>query len=98
MKKKKDLPHHALPPEKLAEIFLESHRRGWSDGLFVTSGIPKSPVCAMDFFFSSRRRHTRFSRDSSSDVCSSDLQHAGLVGHVEGDVVAGQRLAHRQRR
>src|SRR5690606_25204529 len=29
------------------------------------------------FFFSSRRRHTRFSRDWSSDVCSSDLG-AGL--------------------
>src|SRR5690606_3372185 len=29
------------------------------------------------FFFSSRRRHTRFSRDWSSDVCSSDL-NAGL--------------------
>src|SRR5690606_4548831 len=28
------------------------------------------------FFFSSRRRHTRFSRDWSSDVCSSDLQPA----------------------
>src|SRR5690606_40988106 len=27
------------------------------------------------FFFSSRRRHTRFSRDWSSDVCSSDLSH-----------------------
>src|SRR5690606_40725471 len=25
-------------------------------------------------FFSSRRRHTRFSRDWSSDVCSSDLK------------------------
>src|SRR5690606_39445310 len=25
------------------------------------------------FFFASRRRHTRFSRDWSSDVCSSDL-------------------------
>src|SRR5690606_37004276 len=25
--------------------------------------------------FSSRRRHTRFSRDWSSDVCSSDLEH-----------------------
>src|SRR5690606_40435419 len=29
--------------------------------------------CDMRFFFSSRRRHTRFSRDWSSDVCSSDL-------------------------
>src|SRR6266511_6125510 len=28
------------------------------------------------FFFSSRRRHTRFSRDWSSDVCSSDLELA----------------------
>src|SRR5690606_39402097 len=27
------------------------------------------------FLFSSRRRHTRFSRDWSSDVCSSDLTH-----------------------
>src|SRR5690606_40256141 len=27
----------------------------------------------LSFFFSSRRRHTRFSRDWSSDVCSSDL-------------------------
>src|SRR5690606_39593896 len=27
-------------------------------------------------FFSSRRRHTRFSRDWSSDVCSSDLNKA----------------------
>src|SRR5687768_17753583 len=28
----------------------------------------------MGFFFSSRRRHTRCSRDWSSDVCSSDLK------------------------
>src|SRR5256884_9365229 len=30
----------------------------------------------MIFFFSSRRRHTRCSRDWSSDVCSSDLADA----------------------
>src|SRR5260370_26043473 len=29
------------------------------------------------FFFSSRRRHTRFKCDWSSDVCSSDLQPGG---------------------
>src|SRR5690606_39881638 len=34
------------------------------------------------FFFSSRRRHTRFSRDWSSDVCSSDL-HSEFVNLVE---------------
>src|SRR5690606_40476611 len=31
-------------------------------------------------FFSSRRRHTRFSRDWSSDVCSSDLEFLVLAG------------------
>src|SRR6266702_7254400 len=36
------------------------------------------------FFFSSRRRHTRWPRDWSSDVCSSDL----LVGEVTA--VSGQ--------
>src|SRR5205085_8508796 len=30
------------------------------------------------FFFSSRRRHTRFDCDWSSDVCSSDLGHAAI--------------------
>src|SRR5690606_40217854 len=30
-------------------------------------------------FFSRRRRHTRFSRDWSSDVCSSDLRGSALV-------------------
>src|SRR3989449_7281258 len=37
------------------------------------------------FFFSSRRRHTRCSRDWSSDVCSSDLSLAcspRKEGHV----------------
>src|SRR5438876_11537914 len=30
-------------------------------------------VCVFVFFFSSRRRHTRWTGDWSSDVCSSDL-------------------------
>src|SRR2546430_13443105 len=34
---------------------------------------------AVIFFFSSRRRHTRFDCDWSSDVCSSDLR-GGLAG------------------
>src|SRR2546429_5729656 len=33
------------------------------------------------FFFSSRRRHTRCSRDWSSDVCSSDLEISYKRGH-----------------
>src|SRR2546422_6408398 len=35
------------------------------------------------FFFSSRRRHTRCSRDWSSDVCSSDLE----IAHIDGAVL-----------
>src|SRR5438105_6750690 len=34
-------------------------------------------VYVVSFFFSSRRRHTRSTRDWSSDVCSSDLRIAG---------------------
>src|SRR5947209_11167559 len=33
----------------------------------------RGSVCSVFFFFSSRRRHTRYWRDWSSDVCSSDL-------------------------
>src|SRR5256886_6353211 len=59
------------------------------------------------FFFSSRRRHTRFDCDWSSDVCSSDLRHWGVtfaaaslitplllgvtVGAVAADAVSGPR-------
>src|SRR2546427_518405 len=55
------------------------------------------------FFFSSRRRHTRFDCDWSSDVCSSDLAwlvelaHAGgwalAIGLAAGTLVIGMVLA-----
>src|SRR2546429_8104840 len=38
------------------------------------------PLC---FFFSSRRRHTRCSRDWSSDVCSSDLIPLTVIGRCQ---------------
>src|SRR3712207_1352319 len=42
------------------------------------------------FFFSSRRRHTRYWRDWSSDVCSSDLdRHPTGDLHVLGELRAG---------
>src|SRR5256886_3379700 len=50
---------------------------------------------AVFFFFSSRRRHTRFDCDWSSDVCSSDLSYRfWAVGSVAGRGldVAGQVL------
>src|SRR2546429_1329070 len=43
-------------------------------------------IVGLFFFFSSRRRHTRCSRDWSSDVCSSDLV-------VQGDAFNASRLA-----
>src|SRR5256884_1972202 len=41
------------------------------------------------FFFSSRRRHTRCSRDWSSDVCSSDLDDRGIFLPA-GDALHGK--------
>src|SRR2546429_2254977 len=40
-----------------------------------------------DFFFSSRRRHTRCSRDWSSDVCSSDLSAPAVAREQSGAAV-----------
>src|SRR5689334_4236092 len=37
----------------------------------------------MTFFFSSRRRHTRWNCDWSSDVCSSDLKVTGPVDNMK---------------
>src|SRR5256885_4930834 len=46
----------------------------------VQSAAPHPPVGHLIcfFFFSSRRRHTRFEDDWSSDVCSSDLERVRL--------------------
>src|SRR5690625_4248958 len=41
------------------------------------------------FFFSSRRRHTRWPRDWSSDVCSSDLVLLGAVALEAGRELGG---------
>src|SRR5205085_4098280 len=66
------------------------------------------------FFFSSRRRHTRFDCDWSSDVCSSDLSGvahvllelaqgvvlapAAGVAHVGPPWAVGQEARHHERR
>src|SRR5439155_11036045 len=42
-------------------------------GLTFKPPAPSQLFPACCFFFSSRRRHTRWPRDWSSDVCSSDL-------------------------
>src|SRR5256886_11485710 len=59
------------------------------------------PMSSVFFFFSSRRRHTRFDCDWSSDVCSSDLAAlsvgvafvklglAGVTSEARADRLAG---------
>src|SRR2546430_10400809 len=48
---------------------------GTCGGLKMRSSVARRLCYGVDvvFFFSSRRRHTRFDCDWSSDVCSSDL-------------------------
>src|SRR2546427_3739397 len=49
------------------------------------SGNLANSACGFKvFFFSSRRRHTRFDCDWSSDVCSSDLIDVGMNRNDEG--------------
>src|SRR2546430_9241817 len=45
------------------------------------------------FFFSSRRRHTRFDCDWSSDVCSSDI----LRRRADQEQPGNEALVHRQK-
>src|SRR5688500_19396975 len=47
-----------------------------------------------DFFFSSRRRHTRLQGDWSSDVCSSDLVGYVTIGGF--DTHSNQRNQHQR--
>src|SRR5437879_10348231 len=48
-----------------------------------------APARCVHFFFSSRRRHTRYIGDWSSDVCSSDLAVRYFV--VPGDVLLDEQ-------
>src|SRR5687768_9596217 len=51
----------------------EVHRRVGTDFVLAASTSQQEREVAKGVFLSSRRRHTRCSRDWSSDVCSSDL-------------------------
>src|SRR2546430_7266325 len=52
-------------------------------------------LVTLDFFFSSRRRHTRFDCDWSSDVCSSDLPREDSPGGGSGQSRRGTRAPSR---
>src|SRR2546429_1689555 len=59
----------------MAAKFNVSNSRSFSGPIFT-----RWRASVFFFFFSSRRRHTRCSRDWSSDVCSSDLVFLATVG------------------
>jgi predicted DNA-binding helix-hairpin-helix protein len=48
MRRDRNMPRTLLKPEELVRIFLEAHRRGWCQGLFITTGIPGRPTKVMD--------------------------------------------------
>jgi predicted DNA-binding helix-hairpin-helix protein len=48
MRRDRNMPRTLLKPEELVRIFLGALKRGWCEGLFVTTGIPGRPVKVMD--------------------------------------------------
>src|SRR5690349_11791235 len=48
MRRDRNMPRALLKPHELVRIFLEARRRGWCEGLFITTGIPGRPVKVMD--------------------------------------------------
>src|SRR2546422_1463748 len=58
------------------------------DGIFIVIDYALVWIIGDVFFFSCRRRHTRCSRDWSSDVCSSDLVdgHALAEAFIEAEL------------
>src|SRR5262249_22885959 len=58
------LKRAALAPEEVATTFIEAHRKGLVNGLFLTSGVPGRPERAMDRMLAAieiLRRRERFS-------------------------------------
>src|SRR5260370_25563286 len=54
-------------------------RELWSISELILLRSKSATSAAQIFFFSSRRRHTRFKCDWSSDVCSSDLYGVHVI-------------------
>jgi predicted DNA-binding helix-hairpin-helix protein len=48
MRRDREMPRTLLKPGELVRVFLAAHRRGWCEGLFVTTGIPGRPAKVMD--------------------------------------------------
>src|SRR5690348_6333761 len=65
-----DAANHGNGRAEQAEMVCQAARRRGRD---LSGGHRCEPALEPTFFFSSRRRHTRWTGDWSSDVCSSDL-------------------------
>ena len=48
MRRDREMPRTLLKPGELVRVFLAAHRRGWCQGLFITTGIPGRPANVMD--------------------------------------------------
>ena len=48
MRRDRDMRRTLLKPEELVRIFLGAIKRGWCDGLFITTGIPARPEKVTD--------------------------------------------------
>src|SRR2546429_3648621 len=62
--------------------------KGFRAGDFVSNRWKAGADGVVFFFFSSRRRHTRCSRDWSSDVCSSDLSASAILTFQTGTPIS----------
>src|SRR2546430_5652276 len=62
----------------IASIATDLLRLSCSQYAYMFPPFCSRSSCGSFFFFSSRRRHTRFDCDWSSDVCSSDLQSVSV--------------------
>src|SRR2546427_1471863 len=72
-------------------ILMRYHIR-WSDNWLTSKRGCSANSLDCLFFFSSRRRHTRFDCDWSSDVCSSDLRSRHSLRAYAYDVAVWLRF------
>src|SRR5207253_10587561 len=80
----------------------QSRKKLRSPGPGRTIGVSTTPIhyalgSPLFFFFSSRRRHTRWPRDWSSDVCSSDLAPGARVDRLAAGELRNRRVERRAR-
>src|SRR5882762_11443813 len=69
-------------------------KKNYTEGILARSGLNSASEWTRRIFFSSRRRHTRFKCDWSSDVCSSDLEvPLYLADYVLGTYGTGAIMA-----